>query len=130
MARKSTSLVTAGSNAEVERILGLPNLTLSEKRHKVLEALGKVKPKKKYASVAERKAAAKKRAEERKKAKLDVLKKFGLEPSKRGPKKSPEEKKLHRKEKGKQRRSFLREMAKSNPDVAKKFGIDINRFKL
>lgn len=137
--KKTTAVATVGSTMDItglgsavpdfSNVLGNAELTLAEKRKKVLMGLGLRKTKKVYASPAERKAAAKERAKKRREAKLEVLKKYGLEPHAKGPKKSKEEKKAVRKERALHKREFLREMAKADPERAKQFGIDVTRFR-
>jgi len=111
-------------------ILESESLSMAQKRRQVLEQLGLKGTRKKYASPVERKAASKERREKRKSTRLESLKQYGLEPKVRGPKMSKEERKTKRSERGKTKRGFLREMAKANPELAKKYGIDPSRFKL
>lgn len=136
--KKNTKVATVGSiditgpgsaMPDFSNILSNTNLSLSQKRKNILEELGMKKKKKVYSSPAERKAAAKKRAKARKEAKLQVLKKYGLEPKAKGPKKTKEQKKEARKERSSNKRQFLREMAKADPERAKQFGIDVTRFR-
>jgi len=136
MSRKASKSVTT---ALVPMVTELPDfssviksesLSLAEKRKKVLEGLGLKRTKKVYANSEERKAAAKKRREERKATRREYLSRYGLEPRKKGPKLTKEERKKKRSERGKVKRGFLREMARANPDLAKKYGIDPNRFRL
>ncbi len=103
--------------------------TTEEKRLLLQRELGLRKTKKKYPTKEARKEAAKVRAKQRRAEKKAVYKEFGIAPAPKGPKRTTEEKKLHRSEKGKSKRNFLKEMAKQNPDIAKKFGIDISRFR-
>jgi len=119
-----------GTPLDFSSVIESESLSMAEKRRKVLEQLGLKGTKKKYATPEERKAASKKRREERKSTRLEVLKKYGLEPRKKGPKMSKEQRKQKRSERGKTKRGFLREMARANPDLAKKYGIDPRRFKL
>jgi len=120
----------AVSVPDFSSIITSESLTIAEKRKKVLEGLGMRTRKKKYESVEERKAASKLRREERKKERLSALAQYGLEPRKKGPRKTKAQKKKARSERGKARREFMREMAKASPDLAKKYGIDPSRFKL
>lgn len=122
----------AGTTAipDFSAIIQSESLDLAEKRKKVLEQLGLRRPRKKYATPGERKEASKKRREGRKATRLEALKKYGLEPKKKGPKMSKEERGKKRSERGKSRREFMREMARGSPDLAKKYGIDPSRFKL
>jgi len=104
--------------------------SLTEKRRRLLEELGVKKTKKKYPTAAARKEAAKARAAVRREEKKSIYAKYGLEPKPKGPKVSDAERKARRKTKGASKRSFLKEMAKANPDLAKKYGIDVSRFKI
>ena len=106
------------------------DIPLAQKRSMILVELGLKKPKKQYATKEERKLAAKERTKERKKERLSVLEKYGLEPKKKGPKLSKEQKKQRRKTRSKAKRTFLRDMARADPEMAKKYGIDPARFKL
>ena len=138
MTRKREVAITSTSEAGIitpgtpdfSNIISSESLSLADKRKKVLEGLGLRRPRKKYASVEERKAAAKKRKEERKTTRTSELKKYGLEPRKKGPKMTKVQRKLKRSARGKAKRQFMREMAKQNPDLAKTYGIDVSRFKL
>jgi hypothetical protein len=126
---KKTALIPM-ETPDFSNILSSTELPLAAKRRKILEQLGLRRPKKRYASVEERKKAAKERAKRRKEERLKVLKGYGLEPRKKGPKLTKEQKRERRKARAKAKREFFREMAKQNPDLAKKFGIDPSRFKL
>jgi len=104
--------------------------TMAARRRRILREAGVRGTKKKYGSAEERKAASKARAKERKERDAAILEKFGLAPRSRGPKMTKEEKKAKSKARRQQKSQFLREAARSQPDFAKKFGIDITRFKL
>lgn len=106
------------------------DLSLAEKRKQVLAALGMRKKKQIYATPEDRKAASKARRDKRKADRVETLKKYGLEPRARGPKKTEAERKQARSDRGKRRRAALREMAKLHPDVAARYGIDPSRFRL
>jgi hypothetical protein len=109
-------------------ILNKPDLTPGQRRRLALQKLGLIKPKKVYASPADRKAASKLRAKERRQAKLAALpEEFRPRPK---VKRSPEEKKERRKERGKEKRMFLREMAQKDPSLAAKYGIHVELFKV
>lgn len=128
---QSTGLVpVVAEPLDFSKVIESESLTLAQKRKEVLEALGLKRKKKKYDTPEEKKAAAKKRRDERKATRREVLKKYGLEPRKKGPKMTQAERKKKRSERGKTKRGFLREMARANPDLAKKYGIDPSRFKL
>jgi len=127
MAKKKIGLLPI-SAPSISHILD-SEMSLPEKRRKVLEELGARKPKKKYKTVEDRKAAAKERAGVRRAEKIKILGKYGLAPKKAGPKLTKEEKREKRSNKGKVKREFIREMARQNPDLAKKFGIDPTRFR-
>lgn len=103
---------------------------LSDKRREVLIALGLRRPRQKYTTPALKKTAAKKRRKERKLERNKELAKYGLAPRKRGKKLTTDQKNKRRNERGKNKRAGLREMARANPDLAKKFGIDPTRFRL
>ena len=105
-------------------------LTEREKRNEILVQLGLKQKKRKYPTPEARKAAAKERSAKRRKERSTVLAQYGLEPKKRGPKRSEDEKAEARRERGKTKRAFIREMARAEPDLAKKYGIDPSRFKL
>ena len=128
--KKTTTALVPMGVPDFSSVLSTQDMSLSMKRRKVLEELGLRKPKKKYASVEDRKAAAKERAKKRKEERVKVLKQYGLEPKKRGPKLTKAQKTAKRQDRGKVRREFLREMARQNPELAKKFGIDPSRFRL
>jgi len=105
------------------------SLTMAEKRRSLLEKLGLKGTKRKYATVEERKEASKVRREKRKSERAEALAEYGLEPKKKGPKLTKEQRKAKRKARGKKRRGFMREMAIANPELAKTYGIDPARFK-
>lgn len=111
-------------------VLQKEDLSIADKRRIILEGVGLKGKKKKYESVEERKAASKARREERKAKRTEVLAKYGLEPKKKGPKLTKEQKKAKRSARAKERRGFMRDMARQDPDLAKKYGIDVKRFKL
>jgi len=129
--KKETALVPTGTGLpDFSNVLQKEDMSIADKRNYVLEQTGLKGRKRKYKSVEERKAAAKARREERKAKRVAVLEKYGLEPKKKGPKLTKEQKKARRSARAKERRSFMREMAKQQPDLAKKYGIDVKRFKL
>ena len=105
------------------------DIPISLKRQQILTELGLRKPKKKYETIEERKAAAKERAKKKRAEKVKALKPFGLEPKPK-PRKTKAQKKERRKERGRVRRELFREFAKMNPDMAKKAGFDPSRFRL
>jgi len=121
----------AGGVPDFSNILQSQELTLVDKRRKVLEGLGLRKPRKKYKTKEERKATAKERAKARRAERLQLLEKYGLGARPKGKKKygSKEERKAAGKERAKDKRRFLREMARKNPDLARKYGIDPERFR-
>jgi len=133
MVKKGTELTVTGGEGgalDFSKIIQSESISLGEKRKLVLERLGLKTTKKKYATTEERKVAAKARSKTRREERLKALKEYGLEPQKKGPKKTKAQKQASRKARGKSRRNFLREMAKANPDLAKTYGIDPKRFKL
>ena len=133
MAKKSTEVALIGEGTQppdFSKIIQSESISMVEKRKLVLEKLGMKGTKKKYATTEERKLAAKERSKKRREERVTALKEYGLEPKAKGPKKTKAQKKATRKARGKSRRSFLREMAKANPELAKKYGIDPKRFKL
>lgn len=125
-----TPAITSPSLPDFTSVIQSKSLDLETKRKKVLEGLGLRHPRKKYASPDERKAAAKKRREERKAERAKVLGKYGIAPKKKGPRLTKAQRKTRRSKRGKERREFLREQAKQHPELAKKYGIDVSRFKL
>lgn len=147
-AKKETGIVPAGEGKVVEGAMKLPksgigggkpdfsnilqkeDLTLADKRKAILEQLGMRKPKQKYKNLEERKAAAKERSKARKEKRLAALAEIdpNLVPKKR-EKMSSEEKKAKRSERRERRLGFMFEMAKANPELAKKFHIDIDKLK-
>ena len=127
---KEIVAVEEGSVPDFSHILQSKDLSLEDKRRRVLEELKMRKPRRKYASPAERKEAAKKRRDKRKAERVKVLDRYGIAPKKKGPKMSKAERKRRRSKRGKEKRGFLREMARENPELAKTYGIDVSRFKL
>lgn len=117
-------------NPQVSQVMAMEGLTPSERRRGVLVALGVRTPRKKYKTKKERKAAAKMRREERKKERSVLYEQYGITPRMRGPKLTEEEKKKKRSERGKKRRELFREMARKDPETAKRYGIDPSKFKL
>jgi len=113
---------------DLDTILGL-DIPVSQKRRMVLEYGGLKGKKIKYASKEEKKAAAKKRAEIRKKERLVLLASHGLAPKPK-VKKTPMEKKAASSARAKRKRSAFGEMVRMNPELAKKAGIDPKRYKL
>ena len=134
MAKKevqSTSVVPAETGVpDFTNVLQSQDISVADKRRHVLEGLGLKGKRRKYKSPGERKEAAKKRREERKAVREKALGEYGLQSKAKGPKLTKEQKKARRSGRSKERRSFMREMAKQNPDLAKKYGIDVGRFKL
>jgi len=128
--KEITSPLSSGILPDLSDIMNRQFPSLADKRKAVLEALGMRKPRQKYKTVKQRKLAAKKRRKERRKERIDALKRYGIEPRKRGKKLTPEQKKERRNLRGKTKRAGLREMARANPELAKKYGIDIDRFRL
>ena len=117
-------------NPQVSQAMTMEGLSPGERRRAVLVALGLRTPRQKYKSKKQKKSAAKERREQRKKDRLAVFEQYGITPRKRGTRLTPEQKKEKRSERGKQRRALLREMARANPELAKKYGVDPTRFKL
>lgn len=111
-------------------VLQSQDISVAEKRRIILEGVGLKGKRRKYKSSEERKEASKKRRGERKVERDKTLEKYGLLPKAKGPKLTKEQKKVKRSKRSKERRSFMRDMAKQNPDLAKKYGIDVGRFKL
>ena len=111
-------------------ILSSEGLSIGQKRSRILTEMGLKKVKKKYETSEERKAAAKERAGTRKAERNKILEQLGIAPKRKGPKRTKAEKKVLRSQKSKDRRAFIREMAKENPEIAKKYGVDISRFKI
>lgn len=111
-------------------VLQSQDISIADKRKHVLEGLGLKGKRRKYKSPEERKEAAKKRKEERKAERDKTLEGYGLLPRVKGPKLTKEQRKVKRSVRSKERRSFMRDMAKQNPDLAKTYGIDVGRFKL
>ncbi len=135
MAKKGTEIQIVGAQAPVtapdfKDVIQSETLSMAQKRSTILEKLGLKSTKRKYATTEERKTASKSRAKERRESRTKALKQYGLEPAKRGPTRTKAQKRESRKARGKQRRGFLREMARSSPEIAKKYGIDPGRFKL
>lgn len=122
------SISYGGKTFDITDILADSSLSPGKKRRAILIRTGQRKPRTKYGSEEERKAAAKKRAEARKKKHKGFFSGIGLEPQKK-LKLSPEEKKEKRKVKSQARRDFIRKAALEMPDVAKSFGIDPSRIK-
>jgi flagellum-specific peptidoglycan hydrolase FlgJ len=138
MVKKSKALATTGGETlitgvsgtpDFSNILGNADLSVKDKRDRILRELGKKGTKKKYSNPEERKKAQKERAKKRREEKNKALAAYGLAPRQRGPQKSPEEKKAARKARRQNKKNFLHEMAKMNPEVAQKYGIDPSRFK-
>ena len=117
-------------NLQVSQAMTMEGLTPSERRRAVLVALGERTPRKKYKTKKEKKAAQKERREERKKKRGVLYEQYGITPRERGTKLTEEEKRQKRSARGKTRRSAFREMARKDPELAKKFGIDPSKFKL
>jgi len=111
------------SNLQIDK-----SLPLSQQRKQALIQLGMKKPRKQYETPAERKAAAKARAKERRDKRNAELTKLGLGPQPR-QKLSHDEKVEKRKEKRHTKNDFFKEMLKTHPEEAKKFGIDPNKWK-
>jgi len=117
-------------NLQVWEAMHMEGLTPGERRRGIAIALGLRTPRKRYKNKKERKAASKERREQRKKDRLTLYEQYGMTPRKRGAKLTPDEKRAKRSERGKKRRELLREMARANPELAKKYGVDPSRFKL
>lgn len=129
--KKATTLAQAvAMTPSIQEIVNSSEFDLATKRQKVLLELGQKRPKKRYATVEERKAAAKARNKKRREERNAALRPYGLGPRPKGPKLTKEQRKEKRKARGKVKRQFMREMAKANPEKALKFGIDVTRFKL
>lgn len=129
--KRETALVAApAAPPDFTSVIESESISMAEKRKTVLERLGLKGTKRKYETVEERKEAAKKRREKRKSERAEALAKYGLEPKKKGPKLTKEQRKAKRKARGKARRGFMREMARKDPELARTYGIDPKRFKL
>lgn len=122
---KSIPVASIIQRDDVQSILRKPDLSPKDKRRAIAELIGLKKPKKIYATPAERKAAAAARAEKRRKKNNDIWKKIGIAPQKR-EKMSPEQKKARRSEKAKDKRALFADMVKRDPDKAAKFGFRFN----
>jgi len=107
----------------------LSGLTRKDKADAALRLLGLKTTKRKYATPEERKAAQAKRRKDRKAERTSELDRLGLAPQPRGPKKTREEKRAHRRIKSQDKREFNRQMALKFPDMARQFGIDPDRIK-
>lgn len=135
MAKKKETAVTpvpalGPAPLDFTSVIESETLSIAAKRKHVLEQLGLKGRKRKYATLEERRAASQKRREERKATRLEVFKKYGLEPKEKAPKMTKEQRKQKRSERGKAKREFYRQMARADPALAKKYGIDPKRFKL
>jgi len=123
-----TRLVVEASVDDFTKILNNPNLTKKQKVDLILKAKGLKTPRKRYASVEERKKAAAQRAKERRKKQLEDL------PPELRPKPRVKLTKAQKKEKRRahnaSNRAALRELAKANPDLARRFGINPDRFRI
>lgn len=115
---------------DISAIIQREDISPSEKRKALLVKLELRQTRRKYKTKAQRTAAAKTRRDKRKTERLSVFEQYGLEPKTRGPKLTAEEKRKKRSTRGKTRRSLFREMARANPEMAKKYGVDPSRFKL
>ncbi len=116
----------------IQEILDNPDLTLREKRKLIDKELGLRKPRKKYATEAERKAAAAERSKQRRSGRASTYEHYGLG---RGPRVelTPEQKKERRKRRRQDRRSLessLAAMAKAHPEIAREHGIDPNKIRV
>ena len=125
----ATNISSAAAKVDLNSILSNADLSASQKRKSYFTQLGIAKPKKKYASPAERKAAAKERAKQRRAERINMLPE-ALRPKPRGPKLSPEQKREKRSARRHAKRDFLHEMARANPEAAQRFGINPGRFKI
>lgn len=107
---------------------------LRKARKDALRAEGLLGTKKKYESKEARKAAAKLRAADKRAKKRAVLESMGLGPKPKQKYASKEERKaaskLRRIERRRNTSAFVVEMAKENPELAQKHGIDLSKFKL
>jgi hypothetical protein len=113
---------------EISSLIETPGLTWREKRHRALEMTGELKPRKKYASRDERKLAAKERAKQRRldrSARLSAIHP-DLAPKPR-VKRSIEEKRARRSERGKLKRTALKELKTKYPDIANELGLNFRR---
>ena len=127
--KEVTPLVLPTGTPDFSNIIAA-DIPIAQKRSAILQGLGLKGTKKKYKTPAERKKAAKARSVKRRKERQKVLAKYGLKPKKKAPKLTKEQKKARRKERSKVRSSFLQEMVKANPEMARKHGINPARFKL
>ena len=126
------SMITSGpimGQPDFSNIISSPDITMREKRRIVLGKLNMVQPRKKYASVADRKAAAKIRSAARRKERLEKLPEE-LRPKARGAKLTVEQKKEKRTARAHDRRAFINGLAKEHPEMAKARGIDVSRLKI
>lgn len=141
MPKKGKSEIVLGSSSP-PTVMDMPDFSniiqadvpISWKRAFILEQLGEKKTKKKYATKVERQEAAKARAKERREARKALLAPYGLEPKKKVSTLTQEQRKARsrakRRERSLKKKEFLHDMIKSNPELAKKYGIDTGRFKL
>jgi len=125
--------VTPEQREKIEDILAGPG-TRSQKRREILYLTGlRTRRAPKVALTEEvRKALRKKKAQERRKKNKTIFAQFGIAPQKRV--KLSRAQKEQRAREGRQKRyerkkDFLFEAVQQNPDLAKRYGIDINRFK-
>ena len=102
------------------------DLTPADRRRVALQRLGKRGVRTKYASKEERKAAQKVRSKTRRQEQM-----LALPPELRPQpkvKRSLAQKQERRRERGKEKRDFLKEMARANPEQAAKYGIRVDLF--
>lgn len=138
---KSTDLTVKGSPLQ-NAVDSMPSITevsfanlkidkslpMKEQRRQALLQLGMKQTRKRYETPAERKEAAKRRSKERRDKRNAELSKLGLGPTPR-VKLTHEEKVEKRKEKRHTKNDFFKEMLKTHPEEAKKFGIDPSKWK-
>jgi len=121
------------SDPKVVEILENPDITTRDKRRRIADYLGIRKTRKVYKSEAERKKAAKDRAVKRTKERTSFFAGLGIAPAKRetlSPAEKKERSKARRKRRTQGRRDLMREIQKTNPDLLKKYKIDVSKFKL
>ena len=105
--------------------------SLAEQRRQVAIELGLRKPRKIYETPQARKAAAKKRADDKRELKRLAYEKAGIPFGKR-KKMTVEERKEHRTEKRHAKKDILdwgKSFMKEHPEEAKKYGIDPSKYK-
>lgn len=107
---------------------------LKRARKEFLKGEGLYRPRQKYKDKAERKAAAKLRAKERRDKKRAKLVAAGLGPKPKKKYETVEARKAAAKGRRKDRRAarsnLIAEIAQDRPDLIQKYGIDMSKFKL